>query len=165
MQRLTVRTGTLHRGVPVARPAKLYRRLGRSDRRFGPTLYPERIVQAPASGLGTLGRPWPVPLPETTPARVRWATWRRFDPSSSPSATRPSVQTSASKNRPKNPEQKWGFRGLWLYWRSAIFGTIGLEKALFSKASYCVGLVRLRKMKRQRYNWKSKSASVRVSIG
>ena len=24
---------------PVARPAKLYRRLGRSDRRFGPTLY------------------------------------------------------------------------------------------------------------------------------
>jgi hypothetical protein len=57
-----------------------------------------------------------------------------------------------SKNRPKNPEQKWGFGGLWLYRRSAIFGAIGLEKAFFSRASYYVGLVRLRKMRRQRYN-------------
>jgi hypothetical protein len=37
---------------PVARPTKLHRRLGRSDRRYGPTPYPERIVQAAASGLG-----------------------------------------------------------------------------------------------------------------
>jgi hypothetical protein len=39
----------------------------------------------------------------------RWSTWRRFEPSSSPSATRPSVQASASTNRPKIPEQKVGF--------------------------------------------------------
>ncbi len=85
-------------------------------------------------------------------AGVLWSTWRRFDPSSSPSATRPSVQASASTNRPKIPKQKWGFRGSRLYWRLPIFGTIGLEKAFFSKASYFVGLVRFRKVKRQRHN-------------
>ncbi|SDJ57324.1 hypothetical protein SAMN05444171_1354 [Bradyrhizobium lablabi] len=96
---------------------------------------------------------------------LRWATWIRFDPSSSPSATRPSVQASAATNKPKIPEQKWDFRGSWLYWRLPIFGTIGLENAFFSKASYFVGLVRFRKAKRQRHNLKSKSASVRVSVG
>jgi len=34
------------------------------------------------------------------------------------------------------------------------FGTIGLEKAFFSKASYYVGLVQFRKVKRQRHNLK-----------
>jgi hypothetical protein len=65
----------------------------------------------------------------------------------------------------ENPEQKRGFRGSWLYWRLPIFGAIGLEKAFFSKASYFVRLVRFRKVKRQRHNLKSKSASVRVSVG
>jgi hypothetical protein len=64
MQRLTVRTGP---ALSIVDPqllgsAKPYRRLERSDRRFGPTLYPERIVQVPASGPCALGRPWPVPL-------------------------------------------------------------------------------------------------------
>jgi hypothetical protein len=67
--------------------------------------------------------------------------------------------------RAENPRAKVGFRGSWLYRRLAIFGTIGLEKAFFSKASYFVGLVRFRKVKRQRHNLKSKSASVRVSVG
>jgi hypothetical protein len=88
------------------------------------------------------------------PRLGRTGRWRRFDTSSSPSATRPSVQASASTNRPKNREQKWDFRGSWLYRRLAIFGTIGLEKAFFSKASYYVGLVRFRKVKRQRHNLK-----------
>jgi len=97
--------------------------------------------------------PATLPSPPNS-AGLRWSTWRRFDPSSSPSATRPSVQASASTNRPKNREQKWDFRGSWLYRRLAIFGTIGLEKAFFSKASYYVGLVRFRKVKRQRHNLK-----------
>src|ERR1700731_53967 len=81
------------------------------------------------------------------------------------SATRPSVQASASTNRPKIPEQKWGFRGSRLYRRLPIFGRIGLETAFFSKASYFVGLVRFRKVKRQRHNLKSKPASVRICVG
>ena len=56
---------------PVARPAKLHRRLGRSDRRYGPTLYPERIVQAAASGLGA---PLARALARNHAARVRWST-------------------------------------------------------------------------------------------
>jgi type I restriction enzyme R subunit len=68
-------------------------------------------------------------------------------------------------NWPKIPEQKWGLRGSRLCRRLPVFGTIGLETAFFSKASYFVGLVRFRKVRRQRHNMKSKSASVRVSVG
>jgi hypothetical protein len=67
--------------------------------------------------------------------------------------------------RAESPRANVGFLGLWLYWRLRIFGTIGLEKAFFSKASYFVGLVRFRKVKRQRHNLKSKSTSVRGSVG
>jgi hypothetical protein len=105
-----------------------------------------------------------IPGPPGSP-RLLWGTRRRFDPSSSPSATRSSVQASASTNRLKIPEQKWGFRGSWLYLRLPICGTVSLEKAFFSKASYFVGSVRFRKVKRQRHNLESKSASVRVSVG
>jgi hypothetical protein len=56
---------------PVARPAKLHRRLGRSDRRYGLTLYPERIVQAlPVGSAPFLARA----LARNHASRVRWST-------------------------------------------------------------------------------------------
>jgi hypothetical protein len=75
MQRLTVRTGALHRGRPqlLDRPSCIAGwggLTGVSARRFTQN----GLCRPLPSGLGALGRPWPVPLPETTPARVRWST-------------------------------------------------------------------------------------------
>jgi hypothetical protein len=161
----------LRRRSDVEGRADMARTLPEGDPRYATDFLP-RMDGAGClpGGGGASGSWWPWPrlcqeLRTQELAGVLWPTWRRFEPSPSPSATRPSVQASASTNRPKIPEQKWGFRGSWLYWRLPIFGTIGLEKAFFSKASYFVGLVRFRKVKRQRHNLKSKSASVRVSVG
>jgi hypothetical protein len=71
-------------------------------------------------------------------AGVLWPTWRRFDPSSSPSASFPRAPVSTSTVRPKIPQQSGAFYRSRLYLRLPIGGTFGSETAFFSRASYFV---------------------------
>jgi hypothetical protein len=71
-------------------------------------------------------------------ARVRWNTRRRFDPSSSPSATSPSAPITPPNEWTDNFQLKWDFRELRLYLRSPRHIDVVSETAFFCEASYFV---------------------------
>jgi hypothetical protein len=85
--------------------------------------------------------PWNMNRVRRGPVGLRRGTWRRFDPSSSPSANDPRAQISTSINRPKISQQSGVFRELQLYWRLPSCGIFGSETAFFSRASDYVDLV------------------------
>src|SRR5882724_10168933 len=80
-----------------------------------------------SASLGYAGLPWP--------------TWRRFDPSSSPSASDQGSLLSSSVDPPQNPQQTETF---WVTDRTRDCRrdvNLRLETTFFSKASYFVILV------------------------
>ena len=79
------------------------------------------------------------------PSGLLWTSRRRFDPSSSPSATYGDHAISPSMDRPIS-QQSGAFRELRLYWRLPSCCFFGPETAFFSRASYFDILVQFRKM-------------------
>ena len=88
------------------------------------------------------------PLPGTTVRRTSLdyagLRGRRFDPSSSPSASYFAPKTARAKDGLEIPQQRRAFLEYELYWRLATCSVFGVETAVFSRASYFVLLVQLK---------------------
>jgi len=76
--------------------------------------------------------------------QVRRFTWRRFDPSSSPSASYFAPKTARAMDGLEIPQQSRAFLEYELYRRLATSSVFGVETAVFSRASYFVLLVQLK---------------------
>jgi hypothetical protein len=76
-------------------------------------------------------------------AGVLWPTWRRFDPSSSPSAIDLGSLLSSAVNLPQNPQQTEIFQVNDCTGDYRRDGNLRLETTFFSKASYFAVLVQL----------------------
>jgi hypothetical protein len=120
------------------------------DAARGPVIAPKTSMAGASRDAGYLlrfrmasasGRPEYSPLP--------WATRRRFDPSSSPSATELGSQPLGLVDLAQNTQQTETFSYKDRTGDCRRDGNLLLETAFFSKASYYVILVQFRKVKRE----------------
>jgi hypothetical protein len=95
----------------------------------------------------------------------RRPTWRRLDPSSSPSANDPRISISLPMDRPKISQQSGAFQQLRLYLRLPSCAFLGAETAFFSRASYFVYLVQFGKVKGESNNLQRTIPAVRIALG